>query len=244
MKAAIDGMRSMAYTAGCWLDLSFESEDGKERVRYNSLVEFVTPIIKAYCSDMGFKVCECAIQCLGGYGFTKDYPLEQYLRDAKILSLYEGTNGIQSMDLMGRKLIMDGGAPIKAFLGELRAFCSKNADHHMLGYHVRSLGEAAAALQEMSLAMGKAMKSDLLQWGSKTYAALLCFGDAIMVWRLLDMAAVAQRKIDEGNKQDFYLGKVMQATYFAETTLPILKARLETCGTPSREVVDMPDGAF
>ena len=244
MKASIDGMRSMAYTAGCWLDLSHESEDENERIHYNFLVEFMTPIIKSYCSDMGFKVCEYAVQCLGGYGFTRDYPLEQYLRDAKILSLYEGTNGIQSMDLMGRKLIMDGGAPIKAFLGELRTFCAKNADHPVLGSHVRSLGEAAAGLQEMALSMGKTMKADLLNWGSKTYAALLCFGDAIMVWRLLDMAEVAQRKIDEGNKQDFYLGKVMQATYFAETTLPALKARLETCKAPSREVIEMPDDAF
>ncbi|HTY22890.1 MAG TPA: acyl-CoA dehydrogenase [Desulfomonilaceae bacterium] len=244
MKAAVDGMRSMAYATGYWLDLSRWSDDEKERVRGQCLVDFMTPIIKAYCSDTGFKVCEYAMQSLGGYGYTRDYPLEQYLRDAKILSIYEGTNGIQSMDLMGRKLILNGGAPIKAFLSELRAFCTKNADHPQLGEHVRSLAEAAVGLQEMAGAMTKTLQSDPLQWGSKTYPALLCFAEAAMVWRLLDMAVIARKKIDEGDDSDFYNGKVLQAKYFADVTLPTVQARAQTCVKPSREVIEMPDAAF
>lgn len=244
MKATVEGMRSMAYTTGFWLDLASESQDQQERERCNALVDFITPVVKAYCSDMCFRVCESAIQCLGGYGFTREYPLEQYLRDAKILSLYEGTNGIQSMDLMGRKLIMDGGAPIKAFLSELRAFCARYSDHAVIGDHVRSLVEAAVRLQELAGIMRKTLETDPLQWASKTYPALLCFAEATMVWRLLDMAAIAQRKIDEGDASDFHAGKVMQAIYFADVTLPALLARLEISGRPSREVVEMPEGAF
>ena len=244
MKATVEGMRSMAYTAGLWLDLAFESQDEQERERCRALVDFITPVVKAYCSDMCFRVCESAIQCLGGYGFTREYPLEQYLRDSKILSLYEGTNGIQSMDLMGRKLTMDGGAPIKAFLSELRAFCTRYADHTLIGDHVRSLVEAAVRLQELASIMRKTLETDPLQWASKTYPALLCFAEATMVWRLLDMAAIAQRKIDEGDASEFHTGKVMQAMYFADVTLPALLARLEISGRPSREVVEMPEGAF
>jgi 3-(methylthio)propanoyl-CoA dehydrogenase len=244
MKATVEGMRSMAYTAGLWLDLAFESQDEQERERCRALVDFITPVVKAYCSDMCFRVCESAIQCLGGYGFTREYPLEQYLRDAKILSLYEGTNGIQSMDLMGRKLTMDGGAPIKAFLSELRAFCTRYADHTLIGDHVRSLVEAAVRLQELASIMRRTLETDPLQWASKTYPALLCFAEATMVWRLLDMAAIAQRKIDDGDASEFYTGKVMQAMYFADVTLPALLARLEISGRPSREVVEMPEGAF
>ena len=81
----------------------------------------MTPIIKAYCSDMGFKVCETAIQCLGGYGYCKEYPLEQYLRDAKIMSLYEGTNGIQAMDLVMRKLRLNDGGTVADYLEGLRS---------------------------------------------------------------------------------------------------------------------------
>lgn len=244
MKATVDGMRSLAYTAGYWLDLAVESEDEEERRRCQSLVDFITPVVKSYCSDSCFRICEAAIQCLGGYGFTREYPIEQYLRDAKILSLYEGTNGVQSMDLMGRKLIMEGGAPIKAFLSELRAFCTVHAGHALLGRYVESLAEATARLQDMAGTMRKTLELDPLQWASKTYAALLCFAESAMVWRLLDMAAIAQKKIDEGDKSDFCEGKVMQATYFAEITFPALMARLETCGKPSREVTAMPEGAF
>jgi 3-(methylthio)propanoyl-CoA dehydrogenase len=244
MKAAIDGMRSMAYTTGYWLDLANESENEKDRAHYNLLVDFMTPIIKAYCSDTGFKVCEYAIQCLGGYGFTKEYPLEQYLRDAKILSLYEGTNGIQSMDLMGRKLMINGGAPFNAFLNEVRSFCERAENHSSIGEHARMLARVTASLSELAGAMQKTIMSDPLQWASKTYPGLMCFAETAMVWRLLDMAIIAQKRIDEGDKSDFYGGKVMQARYFADVTLPLLQARSEICIRPARDVIEMPEAAF
>ncbi len=120
-----------------------------EKERYQNLVDFMTPIIKAYCSDMGFRVCETAIQCLGGYGFCKDYPLEQYLRDAKIMSLYEGTNGIQSMDLMGRKMSTKGGALFNEFKSEIEHFCSQHREHPELGDRVRALAGVAGRLWEV-----------------------------------------------------------------------------------------------
>ncbi|MCP4681798.1 MAG: acyl-CoA dehydrogenase, partial [Desulfobacterales bacterium] len=94
MKGAVDGMRSMVYSGAFWSDLALELPRGEEKDHYENLCDFMTPIIKAYCSDTGFRVCESAVQCLGGYGYCRDYPLEQYLRDIKIMSLYEGTNGI------------------------------------------------------------------------------------------------------------------------------------------------------
>lgn len=244
MKGAIDGMRSMAYTTGYWSDLAYESEDDNERLYYQSLVDFMTPIVKAYSSDTSFKVCEFAIQCLGGYGFTSEYPLEQYLRDAKILSLYEGTNGIQSMDLMGRKLLTNEGAPLNAFMKELQSFCANTAAHPTLGEHARFLAEASEGLTEMAKAMRSTVQSDPLLWASKTYPGLQCFAEAAIVWRLLDMALIAQKKMDEGGESDFHVGKVMQARHFAEVTLPALRARLEMCMRPSREIVDIPEAAL
>jgi alkylation response protein AidB-like acyl-CoA dehydrogenase len=244
MKATVDGMRSMAYTVGYWMDLARSSDDEEAIGRYDALVEFMTPVVKAYCTDMCFRVCEIAIQCLGGYGFTREYPFEQYLRDSKILSLYEGTNGIQSMDLLGRKLMMNGGAPFKALLGELQSFCTTHTDHPTLGGHVQSLSKVVAGLTETAKRMRNAMEADLLQWASTTYPALLCFGDAIMVWRLLDMAVIARKKLDKSDNSDFYRGKVLQATYFADITVPSLMGRLEITGRPMREVVEIPEGAF
>jgi alkylation response protein AidB-like acyl-CoA dehydrogenase len=244
MKATVDGMRSMAYTTGYWLDLADEAEDETQRKHYSALVDFMTPIVKAYSSDMGFRVCETAVQCLGGYGYTREYPLEQYLRDSKILSLYEGTNGVQSMDLMGRKLMMNGGESFKAFMGELQTFCTKHAEHPTLGGYVRTFARVVAGLKELAMNMRKAMEADLTQWAASTYPALICFGEAIMVWRLLDLAVIAQAKLDQEDIGDFYNGKILQATYFADATIPVLLARLGTFGKPVKEVVEMPEGAF
>jgi alkylation response protein AidB-like acyl-CoA dehydrogenase len=244
MKAAVDGMRSMIYTGAFWSELALELPAGEEKSHYQALVDFLTPIIKAYCSDLGFKVCETAIQCLGGYGFCREYPLEQYLRDSKIMSLYEGTNGIQSIDLLGRKMRLNGGALFTSYLSEIRTFCRKQAEQPRLGPDIRALSEAVDRLEVMARTLSEKMKSDPLQWASYTYPALLCFGDITMAWRLLDLAVIAQEQIAAGNGNDFLSGKVLQATHFTGTTLPLTLAQMETCLRPEREVVEMPEGAF
>lgn len=245
MKAMVDGMRSLIYTGAFWSDLALEMTDGPEKEHYKGLVDFVTPIIKAYCSDMGFKVCETAIQCLGGYGFCRDYPLEQYLRDAKIMSLYEGTNGIQSMDLMGRKMTINNGTAFGAFQTEVERFCAKYRDHDHLGDKVRALAGVAGRLWEMAGEMKHRMGADPLQWASYTYPALLSFGELTMAWRLLDMAVIAWPASQKGGKQgDFYKGKVIQATWFIDMTLPHTLATIETCCRHGREIVEIPDNAF
>ena len=244
MKAVVDGMRSMIYTGAYWSDLALELSDDHERVHYQHLVDFVTPIIKAYCSEMGFKVCETAIQCLGGYGYCKDYPLEQYLRDSKILSLYEGTNGIQSMDLMGRKMRINEGAPFIAFNTEVERFCEKNIHHPSVGNNVRALLDVVKQLSETALKLKDRMTSDPLQWAACTYPALLCFSEVFMSWRLLDLAIIAHATMDEGNKEDFFTGKIMQATYFTDITLPQTSARIGTLLRQGREVTEIPIGAF
>jgi 3-(methylthio)propanoyl-CoA dehydrogenase len=244
MKATVDGMRSMIYTGAFWSELALELPQGEEKNHYQALVDFLTPIIKAYCSDLGFKVCETAIQCLGGYGFCREYPLEQYLRDSKIMSLYEGTNGIQSIDLLGRKMRLNGGALFKSYLAEIQSFCRKQAGQPRLGPDIRALSEAVDRLEVMARTLSEKMKSDPLQWASYTYPALLCFGDITMAWRLLDLAVIAQKLMETQGENDFLTGKILQATYFTGTTLPLTLARLETCLRSGREVVEMPEGAF
>ena len=244
MKATVDGMRSMIYTGAFWQDYALELAEGEEKQHYQHLVDFMTPIIKAYCSDMGFKVCETAIQCLGGYGYCREYPLEQYLRDAKIMSLYEGTNGIQSMDLMGRKMRIQNGAAFLAYRQEINKFCSDNQDHTSLGRHVQALAAAFEKLVVVADRMKDQMQSDPLQWASNTYPALTAFGEITMIWRLLDMAIVANRAIEKGKQNDFYNGKVLQATYFTDITLPHTLATIGHALRDGREVVDMPVAAF
>lgn len=245
MKAMVDGMRSMLYTGAFWSDLAWELPEGSPKKKhYQNLLDFITPIIKAYCSHMGFRVCETAMQCLGGYGYTKDYPIEQYMRDAKIMSLYEGTNGIQSIDLLGRKMRASGGALFKAYRSEIERFCADHERDPGLGKEVKFLSAVERRLTEVATAMVERMNSDPLQWASYTFPALMCFGDVTMAWRLLDLAIIARRMMDEGRVNAFYAGKIMQVSYFVGTMLPLTMARLQTCMREGREIVEMPNEAF
>ncbi|MBW1643870.1 MAG: acyl-CoA dehydrogenase, partial [Deltaproteobacteria bacterium] len=244
MKSMVEGMRSMIYTGAFWSDLAEELPDGEEKTHYQNLTDFMTPIIKAYCSDSGFRVCETAVQCLGGYGYCKDYPLEQYLRDVKIMSLYEGANGIQALDLMGRKMQIHQGAPFLAFKKEIETFCEKNKSHPKLGDRTNELIRVKDRLCDMAEEMKSRSKSDPLQWASYTYPALLAFSETIMIWRLLDMASIAYAAAEKGGKNEYYMGKISQATFFTDITLPHVHAKIETCLRTGKEVIEMPEGAF
>jgi hypothetical protein len=127
---------------------------------------------------------------------------------------------------------------------ELEGFCKKNEKHPALGSEIQLLSKAALRLGEVAKKMAAQSKSDPLQWASYTYPALMCFGDVTMVWRLLDIALIAQRAIDEGKKNEYYKGKVLQATYYTGVTLPLTMARLDTCLRGGREIVEMPEEAF
>jgi hypothetical protein len=244
MKATVDGMRSMIYAGAYFSDLALELPEGDDKRHYQALVEFLTPIIKAYCSDMGFRVCETAIQCLGGYGFCREYPLEQYLRDAKIMSLYEGTNGIQAMDLMGRKMRINQGAPFQAFVAEIETFYRENLEDPFLGKTIREFAGVFQKLKEVAETLSQMSAADPMQWASQTYPALLCFGEVIVAWRLLDLALIARKQLEADPGNSYYTGKVLQATYWTETNLPITLGRLETCLRTGREVVEIPEEAF
>jgi len=214
-------------------------------MHYQNLIDFMTPILKAYCSDTGFRVCETAMQCLGGYGYCRDYPIERYLRDAKIMSLYEGTNGIQSMDLMGRKMTIRDGGCLNAFQAEIDGFCKAYREHPVLGEQVGKLSATATMLWSCTRGMMSRMKSDPLQWASYTYPALLAYGELTMAWRLIDMAVIASERAGQsGRKNDFFKGKVHQATWFVDTTLPHTQARIGICLRPGREIVEIPDNAY
>jgi alkylation response protein AidB-like acyl-CoA dehydrogenase len=245
MKAQVDGMRSMIYSCALWQDLALEMSAGPEKEHYANLVNFMTPIIKAYCSEWGFRVCETAIQCLGGYGYCKDYPLEQYLRDVKILSLYEGTNGIQSLDLMGRKMNIRRGACYQSYHQEIECFCRDNVSHPGLQRQIKQLAKVAHQARQTTKVMLKLQSTEPRQWAARTYPMLNAFGQISMAWRLLDMARIAwKRSQDDTPKHHYVSGKVFQAKFFVKHILPKTETVLEICAKHGREIIDMPDRAF
>src|SRR6185369_6447225 len=144
MKSKVEGIRALIVKVARHEDaaISLQGKDDRVAAYHQGQVDLLVPLVKSYGSDQGFRVCETAIQTFGGVGYTKDYPVEQYCRDAKVFSIYEGTNHIQAMDLVGRKLGQAGGANLQAFLNDVAEFVKAHEKHPVLGASIKELREA------------------------------------------------------------------------------------------------------
>ncbi len=197
-KAYAEGCRAIVlYTAYCE-DRAKVATDDKTRNTFKGLTEILTPICKAYCSDMGFRVTEWAVQTFGGYGYCSEYPAEQYLRDCKIASIYEGTNGIQAMDLVGRKIGSRGGANLMALVSTVNNYIDANKEHPTLKNLVTALAAARDAWGEVNgFFMGSvAMKKFHIPLVNATCYLSLC-GDFLVGYFLVQQAILAKAKLEE-----------------------------------------------
>ncbi|OGP59100.1 MAG: hypothetical protein A2V67_08140 [Deltaproteobacteria bacterium RBG_13_61_14] len=245
MKSTVEGLRALIYLSGYYYDLARIHPNPAERERYENLLEILTPVCKAYASDQGFRVNETALQCLAGYGYTSDYPIEQFLRDAKITSIYEGTNGIQALDLLGRKVVMKEGAAWKALVKEIETFLDQNQDHPALGAEVELLAQALSAMIELTSALQERSRQDLHGFALAATPYLECMGDLIVSWLLLDQAVIAHTRLqEEGADQEFYQAKLITARYFAQERIPLGLSRAQVIGTGHRFPMEMRESAF
>ena len=251
MKASVEGIRALAVKLAHHQDQVnvFTGKDEAKTAYHQGQVDLLVPLVKAYGSDQGFRVCEMAIQTYGGAGFTRDYPVEQYCRDAKIFSIYEGTNHIQAMDLVGRKLGQAGGANLQAYLGDIQKFVAAHSNHPTLGAAVKKLGSAQEALA------GTAMR--MLMWFQSGQLALVplsanrfcdMMSELTVSWLLLDAAVVAEEKKakTDANHPDhaFYAGKTAAALYYARNVLPGVEHKAQLLADEDKSPLDIPDAAF
>ncbi|MDY0164170.1 acyl-CoA dehydrogenase [Desulfobotulus sp.] len=246
MKSLVEGMRSLIYFNGMVQDRHHLSDNAEEKARLRDLEEVLTPIIKGYITDKAFEVCSHGVQVYGGYGYIEEYPVAQLLRDTRIFQIYEGTNGIQSIDLVGRKMGMKKGAAFMAFLEEIR----KTIELARGIEAVRPLAENVEKLfntyTETAAILGKAAGSDkVLDAFAFTHPFLEATGDLTMAWMLLWRAAVAAPKIGQKKKDDpFYQGQVITARFFINTQLPITAGRLASIQIMDGAAVAMEDANF
>jgi len=256
MKSRVEGIRALAIklchhqdSADLHSGTKGAPRDEKLFAYHQGQVDLLVPLLKAYGSDQGFRVCETAIQTYGGAGFTRDYPVEQYCRDAKIFSIYEGTNHIQAMDLVGRKLGQAGGANLQAFLGDIQKFVATHAGHATLGPAVKKLGAAQEAVA------GTAMR--LLMWFQSGQLGLVplsanrfseMMSELTVGWLLLEGAVVAEgakAKVAAGHPDEaFYAGKTAAALYFARNVLPGVEHKAQLLAEEDKSPLDIPDAAF
>jgi len=257
-KAYAEGMRALIlYAASIQDALQVAAAEG-ERVRADeklaSLNDLLLPVVKGVGSERSYEMLTLSLQTLGGSGFLQDYPIEQYIRDAKIDSLYEGTTGIQSLDLFFRKIVRDNGKAFGALLGMIREFASAEGGNGRLKAERAALAEAAEHVEAMITAMVGALMAaadqpaEVYKVGLNTARLLMALGDLVIGWLLLTHAEIAQRRLDEIDPghpdHDFYLGKLGAARFFAATVLPRLAAERKVAEETTLDLMELPEGAF
>ncbi len=196
----------------------------EEMDKYNLLLEILTPIAKSYPSEMGVQAISQGLQCLGGSGYCDDYPLEQYYRDARIHPIHEGTTGIQAMDLLGRKVIMQNGRAFELLLSEIQAAVAVASDFPELQNHAQQLDEALSGLQEVTghlVAIAGAKGPEYFLADATLYLEL--FGIVVVAWQWLLQGSAIQTALNTNAKKkdlNFYHGKMTALGYFYGYELP------------------------
>mgnify|MGYP000675235523 CR=1 FL=1 len=248
MKAHVEGMRSFVYYVGWCLNKIRLVDTDEEKAYYQGLGDLFTPVVKAYCSQRGFEVCSQAMQVYGGYGYTREYPVEQLTRDARITSIYEGTDGIQAMDLLGRKLGMNRGKVFMDFLSEVQAVVSRARETSELSAMATDVEAAANRLGEIAMHLGKiAMSPKLKTAFAFAHPFLEAMGDVIMAWMLLWRAEIATSKLSSGAKKkdaDYYEGQVRTAEFFIHTVLPGTLGKMNAIKRAHGAAVEIADAGF
>jgi len=155
MKVYVEGMRSLIYYVGNCEDKIHVADSEEEKAKLQGIIDFLIPIAKGYVTDRAFDVCNLGVQVYGGYGYIKEYPMEQLLRDCRITPIYEGTNGIQAMDLLGRKLGMNKGKPIMDLMGEIQNTIAAARAHTKVEQYAGKVEAALNKLGEVALHLAK-----------------------------------------------------------------------------------------
>lgn len=225
-RAFIEGGRALTYWAGLQVDLAHKHPDPEVREAASDLLGLLTPMIKAYCTDKGVECTGMAMQCFGGHGYIREWGMEQFQRDARITPLYEGTNGVQAMDLAARKLRLDDGRAMRRFLKRVDDFCNQHNNELMEVRALRlALADLVMAVEFMGSADASATAAGAVDFLHLT--ALVAFG---LQWAM--MAGIARRHLAQGSADgDFYRAKQTTARFFFERILPETTIHLQRINT-------------
>ena len=252
-KAYAEGMRALVLYTASFQDAAQIADAGGERDELGAAVnDLLLPVVKGVGSERAYELLAQSLQTLGGSGYLQDYPMEQYLRDAKIDSLYEGTTAIQGMDLYFRKIVRDEGRALAFLLGQVRHFAAAEGGNGRLKAERAALARAADDIEATVSAMhgflgaSVAQPEQVYRVGLNTTRLLLAIGDLVIGWLLARQAEIAQARLDDGVAADqpFYQGKIAAARFFAATVLPRLAVEREVTEATTGELMELPEEAF
>ncbi|WP_435640606.1 acyl-CoA dehydrogenase C-terminal domain-containing protein [Micavibrio aeruginosavorus] len=221
-KAVTEGCRALAYWAGMHLDIAERHPDPVQREAADDLVALLTPIVKAYQTDMGFEIANMAVQVYGGHGYIWEHGVEQYVRDARISLLYEGTNGIQAMDLVGRKMSANYGRYLRRFFHPVGQFIEENQADPAMQDFVFPLAKSFVKLQQATAMVAQKGLKNPNEAGAAASDYLRMFALVALAYMWARMAKAANEKLaaGAGDKADFYESKLKTARFFYDRILP------------------------
>jgi acyl-CoA dehydrogenase len=244
-RAFIEGARGLAAITGLQIDLLHRHPDEAARRAADDYVALMTPVVKAYFTDMGVEAANLALQCFGGHGYIQEHGMEQFLRDARIAPIYEGTNGVQAMDLVGRKLAMNGGRAVQAFFADVGRFVEEAKAYEALAAMAGELGKALDRLRQATLWLMQngLAKPDNAGAASSDYLRLMALVAMGHTWGL--MAQAARRKLADGAAdRAFYEHKLITARFFFERMLPDTGSLLKKIESGAESLMALPADAF
>ena len=237
IKATTEAGRAFSTYVGMQLDIAKHSENEVEKAKAESLVALLTPVAKAFFTDIGLENCIQGQQVLGGHGYVREWGQEQLVRDARIAQIYEGTNGIQALDLMGRKTVACGGKLFHLFAEEIREFLEHGGPAG-LGEFNKPLATALAGLEELTETVIERAKSNPNEVGAASVEYLHAFGYVAYAYMWARMASVALQNIGKG-EDAFYQGKVSTARYYFKRLLPRFEALCKSVSSGAEPLFEL-----
>jgi alkylation response protein AidB-like acyl-CoA dehydrogenase len=260
-KAYAEGMRALVLYTAAQQDAvqiaahNAATNDGEPDDAAAALNDLLLPVVKGLGAERAYEMLTLSLQTLGGSGFLQDYPIEQYVRDSKIDSLYEGTTAIQALDFFFRKTVRDQGATVKALLAEVAAFTRADDGDGRLKTERAAIAEGVTQVQAMLNALtgfligSLEQPEEIYKAGQQSVRLLLAFGDLIVAWLLARQAEVAGRALDNVDvltepDRDFYAGKLAAARFFTTTVLPRLESDRRIIEETTNDLMEIPESAF
>ncbi|MCH4900097.1 acyl-CoA dehydrogenase C-terminal domain-containing protein [Pseudomonas sp. B707] len=245
MKAFNEGNRALTYFTAQMLDVAHLSADAEARQEAEDLLAFLTPICKAFMTDTGLEVTNHGMQVFGGHGFIREWGMEQLVRDCRIAPIYEGTNGIQALDLLGRKVLGSQGKLLRNFTKIVHKFCAANAGHAQLGEFVAQLDGLNQQWGDLTMKVGMAAMKNPDEVGAASSDYLMYSGYIVLGYLWLRMALVAQAQLESGEGDgDFCQGKLATCEFYFKRLLPRTAAHRSAIEAGSDCLMKLPAQLF
>ena len=243
IRAYTEGCRAMSYWIAQELDIAEHHPDEARREQAEDLAALLTPVIKAFSTDTGFDSANLGMQVFGGHGYITEHGMEQFARDARIAQIYEGTNGIQALDLVGRKLPMHQGRLLKTYFDILDSFIAENESKEAYEPFVQPLAQAVGGLKKTSHWLATSGPENPDHVGAAAVDYLRIFGLVTLAYMWTKMAISATESDPEGS-DDFYQGKIATAKFYMAKLLPHVHGHMHTAMSGADTLMDYPDDAF